>query len=207
MSRLVYIWQQSWLVIVAAFCSGLLMAATNAGLSARITSNKNAKMSKLMSGLLPQASAFERLEQPFELVTTKGRLEAVDLYKASDPSGALVGWVFVASGQGFSDKIELIVAVDKGFERLAGFRVLACSETPGFGDKIRESTFQRQFEGAPAGDLELVRFGDPGLIDRQIVAITGATVSSNAVVSILNMALDSLRMQMKQKGLLADGSQ
>jgi len=205
MSRLVYIIQNSWLVMVAAFISGLLMAATNAGLSTRIEQNKAARLNELMTGLLPQARSFARLEPQFHLVSSKGKQEEIAVYKGLDEAGQCTGWVFLAAGQGFADKIELIVAVDKDFEHLAGFRVLTCSETPGFGDKIRQPEFQRQFEGAPAGGLELVRFGDRAKIDQQIVAITGATVSSNAVVSILNQTIEYLRSQMLEKGMIGDG--
>ncbi len=205
MSRLAYVWQQSWLVLIAAFLSGLLMAGTNAALSGRIAQNKVVALNRLMQGLLPHADSFSRLDQAFELPGKKGRTELVYVYKAVDRQQGCVGWAFVATGQGFSDKIELIVAVDPQFRKLAGFRVLTCSETPGFGDKIRLPDFQSQFEGAPVGQLQLVRFGDPSRIDHEIISITGATVTSNAVVTLLNNTLEALRGQMIQRGLVSDG--
>jgi electron transport complex protein RnfG len=180
------------------------MAATDLGLAGRIEQNKQQRLKELMAGLLPQASSFTELESRFSLSDAKGRSQPVVVYRAADSQARCVGWAFVAQGQGFSDRIELIVAVDAGFTRLAGFRVLTCSETPGFGDKIRQPDFQRQFEGAPGGGLELVRFGDRSKVDQQIVAITGATVTSNAVVEILNKTLEGLRSQMMEKGLIGD---
>jgi Na+-translocating ferredoxin:NAD+ oxidoreductase RnfG subunit len=79
--------------------------------------------------------------------------------------------------------------------------VLASNETPGFGDKIKKDYLGRQFEGAPAGRLELVKTGDEGKIDSEIVAISGATVSSEAVVKTFNTYIGKVKEQLQAKGM------
>ena len=47
--------------------------------------------------------------------------------------------------------------------------------------------------------LNLVKTGDPKKIDSDIVAITGATVSSNAVVDIINNILPQIKKAIEEK--------
>jgi electron transport complex protein RnfG len=188
--------QQSWLLIVASFFFGLLIAVTNAALSPRIVQNKINKRNRLVGVLLPEAKNFV-LDTEIEIESIQGKKEKVEVYRAMSEAGKCVGWAFNAAGSGFADKIELVVAVDKDFEKLAGFDVLASNETPGFGDQIKYDYYRDQFKGAPAEELKLVTSGEPKNIDAEIVAISGATVSSEAVVEIINSFLTQIKEQMK----------
>ena len=196
--------QQSWLLIISSFCFGLLIAITNAAWAPRIEQNKIDKLNRLMGGLLPKATEFE-LETEFEIKSAKGKKAKSTVYKAVSDAGKCAGYCFNASGSGFADKIELVVAVDKDFEKIAGFDVLTSNETPGFGDQIKLPWYRSQFAGAPAEELKLVKTGDAEKIDSEIVAVTGATVSSEAVVEIINNTITQIKDQMQKKGLIGNG--
>jgi electron transport complex protein RnfG len=202
MSKIKYFIQQSWLLIVSSFIFGLLIAATNYALSERIEANKTEKFNLLTGTLLPGAKP--ELATQVEIDSIGGKKEKVDIYKAVTKMGECVGWSFKATGSGFQDKIELVVAVDKNFEKIAGFNVLSSNETPGFGDQIKGNFYQNQFKSAPVDVLKLVKTGDPKKIDSEIVAITGATVSSEAVVKIINNYLLQIKKQMQEKGLISN---
>ena len=191
--------QQSWLLIVASFFFGLLIAVTNAALSPKIVQNKINKRNRLVGAMLPDAKDFVLLEAEIEIESIQGKKEKIEVYRAMSEAGECVGWSFNAAGSGFADKIELVVAVDKDFEKLAGFDVLASNETPGFGDQIKYDYYRDQFKGAPAEELKLIPSGDPKKIDAEIVAISGATVSSESVVEIINNFLRQIKEQMQQK--------
>lgn len=205
MSKIKHFVEQSWLLIASSFCFGLLIAVTNAALLPKIEENKATKLNKLTMALLPEAKEFIKVEEEIEVELSGGKKERAKVYKALSEAGECVGWSFNASGQGFADKIELVVAVDSRFEKIAGFNVLASSETPGFGDQIKSSYYRGQFIGAPAEKLDLIKSGDAGKIDSEIVSITGATVSSEAVIQIINTYLLQIKEQVKEKGLIADG--
>jgi len=205
MSKIKYFIEQSWLLIAASFCFGLLIAVTNAALLPKVQENKAAKLHKLTVFLLPGAKRFVEVDAEIEVKLAGGKKEKVKVYKALSDADECVGWSFNAGGQGFADKIELVVAVDKGFEKIAGFNVLACNETPGFGDRIKSLNFRSQFVGVPAEKLKLVKTGDPEKIDSEIVSITGATVSSEAVIGIINTFLIQIKDHIQQKGLTGDG--
>ncbi len=196
--------EQSWLLIVSSFIFGLLIAVTNAAWSPRVEQNKIDKINHLMDSLLPQAKQFDKAAE-LKVLSAKGKELTTKVYKALSQQGKCVGWSFNAEGPGFADKIELIIAVDGAFRKFAGFAVLASNETPGFGSRIKEDFFASQFKNAPAGKVKLVKTGDAEKIDDEIVAITGATVSSEAVVKIFNTYVDNVKAQLQKKGLLNKG--
>ena len=196
--------EQSWLLIVSAFCFGLLIAVTNAAWSPMIEQNRIDKLNDLMGGLLRKAERFEP-EAELEIKSAKGKKVKTSVYKAVSEQDGCVGWAFIATGAGFADKIELVVAVDKDFGSFAGFAVLASNETPGFGDRMKLPSWRNQFAGAPAGKLTLSKTGDIEKIDSEIVAISGATVSSEAVVAIINNSITQIKDQMIKKGLIGNG--
>jgi len=196
--------QQSWLLIAASFFFGLLIAVTSAALSPRIEQNKINKRNRLVGALLPEAKDFVPVEGEIEIESIQGKKETVEVFRAMSEAGECVGWSFNAIGPGFADKIELIVAVDNNFEKFAGFDVLASAETPGFGNQIKFDYFRDQFKGAPAEGLKLATSGDNTKIDSEIIAISGATISSEAVVDIINNAITQMKKQIQQKGLIGN---
>ncbi len=204
MSKIKHFIEQSWLLIVASFLFGLLIAITNAAWAPRIEQNKIDKLNRLMGGLLPQAKNFNS-QGEVEINSAKGKKLKSTIYKAVSDTNECLGWAFNTIGSGFADKIELVIAVDKDFKTFAGFAVLASNETPGFGDKIKLAYYRDQFAGAPAQKLDVSKTGDDKIIDSQIVAITGATVSSEAVVKIVNNAASQIKEQMLQKGFITNG--
>lgn len=154
-----------------------------------------------MGGLLPKAESFQ-LQTELEVESAKGKKVKSNIYKALSDAGKCVGWVFNTSGPGFADKIELVVAVDENFQNFAGYAVLASNETPGFGDKIKLPYYRNQFAAAPADQLKLIKTGNAEKIDSEIVAISGATVSSEAVVKIINNSIAQIKGQMLKKELI-----
>ena len=207
MFKIKYFVQQSWLLIVASFCFGLLIAVTSAGLSPRIRQNEINKRNRLVSALLPEAKNFILIEEQVEIQSLQRKKENVEIYRAMSEAGECVGWNFEATGSGFADKIKLVIAVDKNFEKIAGFDVLSSNETPGFGDQIKYDYFRDQFKGAPAGELKLVTVGERDQIDSQIVAISGATISSEAVVEIVSNSVTQVKEQLRKKGIIGNDKQ
>lgn len=111
------------------------------------------------------------------------------VYAARDEAGALVGWAIAAKGPGFQDDITLIYGFDPLERRLVGMRVLDSRETPGLGDKIyKDDSFVSGFEAlAVDPEIVLVKKGERSS-ENEVDAITGATISSRAVVRIINGA-------------------
>ena len=203
MLKIKHFFQQSWLLITASFFFGLLIAVTSAALSPRIEQNKVNKRNRLVGAILKEAKNFV-LDSEIEIESMQGQKEKIEVFRAMSETDECVGWSFNAIGPGFADKIELVVAVDKDFLYLKGFDVLSSNETPGFGNQIKFDYFRDQFKGAPAGELRLATSGDNTKIDSEIIAISGATISSEAVVDIINNSVTQIKKQIKEIGLIGN---
>jgi len=105
-------------------------------------------------------------------------------YRIRSEAGKLEGYVFVRMGPGLWGEITATVGFDASLERLTGVDFLSQSETPGLGARITESWFREQFRGK-RGPFTTVPEGEPSQ-ENQFDAITGATLTSNYVKSILN---------------------
>jgi electron transport complex protein RnfG len=196
--------EESWLLLVSAVLFGCLLACLNAAWQPLIQQNEINKFNQLAGGLLSGAEQFETALKAVPVDIGKGKMYNVQVKKGTDTAGNLIGWAFVIEGSGFADKIKLVVGVDAAFEKLAGFGVLSSNETPGFGDKItiKDGFYQSQYKGAPVAELTLSKTGDAEEIDGEIIAISGATVTSEAVVKIFNTFLLPIKDAMAAKGLL-----
>lgn len=101
------------------------------------------------------------------------------------------GYVFIRTGPGLWGDIMAMVGFDKDLERLTGVDFLKQSETPGLGARISESWFREQFRGKK-GPFDTVAEGVQTK-ENEFDALTGASITSNAVKSILNSAIDQVR--------------
>jgi electron transport complex protein RnfG len=127
-------------------------------------------------------------------VDIEGRL----VYKLFDYQDRLVGFAYLSEGQGYQGKIKILFGVDEDLERLLGIEIIESVETPGLGAKISQDTFKEQFRNLTTlNNLECVKF-DP-YKENQIKAITSATVSSRAVVKIVNEGLEELKLLVKNE--------
>jgi electron transport complex protein RnfG len=102
-----------------------------------------------------------------------------------------VGLALVAAEPGFQDVVKIIFGYDPEKKQLIGMKVLESKETPGLGDKIeKDGRFVAQFDGAqvPLVGVKQGKRAKPSEIDM----ITGATISSRAVIRIINNKLKAL---------------
>ena len=205
MPKIKYFFQQSWLLIAASFFFGVLIAIANASWKEKIYYNLNVyKFNKLAKEVLPEAANFEDAVPSMTIETASGKKLTTTVKKGLDANGDILGWAFICKGAGFQDQIQLILVVDKNFEKIIGYGVLSSNETPGFGDKIKNAYYRNQFKDAPVGPLTLTKTGNPDKIDSDIVAISGATVSSTAVVNIINEFLPAVKEKMQTEGLIGN---
>ncbi|NLJ81057.1 MAG: FMN-binding protein [Firmicutes bacterium] len=109
-----------------------------------------------------------------------------DAYLAYDDGGHPLGYAFPLNGQGLWGSIRGFIGISPGFDRLLGLEFVEQNETPGLGGRIDEAWFKNQFQG-----LEL-RAGEDIAYGSGLDAITGATSSSQAVLSLLNAAIAEL---------------
>ena len=93
---------------------------------------------------------------------------------------------FPYSGSGLWGPIEGIIAIQPDFKRLEGITISRQEETPGLGSRITEAEYLAQFQGKRFTEgLKLVQPGRTDA-DNEIDSITGATMTTDAFIKILN---------------------
>lgn len=107
-------------------------------------------------------------------------------YQAFDADNNLVGYSFFQDQSGSQSVITLAGGIDTDY-KITGIKIMSHAETPGLGAKIVESAFTDQFKGVAESDLMLSKNG--GAID----AITGASISSQAVIDGILSKIDEIK--------------
>ena len=176
---------QAWLILLLAAFFGSSLAGVEIALKPRIEKNKRNETFGQIPFLAPGGSSQKSVET---------RLGGIRVIRVLSQKGDFLGWVLPASGQGFADRIELLVGLDRKAERITGLYVLDQKETPGLGSHIQDKDgFLEGFQGQPADKPLRVVKGPPVPRSGGIRAITGATISSLSVCNIVNRAVRDFR--------------
>ncbi len=181
--------QDAWLVLVLALLFGSALAAIHLGLSGRIEQNKIEETYRAIPQLVEGAVAERTEEVPFDDRTA---------YKAFDEAGEHVGWVVPARQSGYSGPIDLLIGLSPDATRITGLYVLSHIETPGLGDKIatEDIDYPGRFDDKSAAKPLTLTKSTPAPGSNEVQAITGATVSSRAVLDGVNKGVRRFRRSM-----------
>jgi len=185
---------QARLVIGLALFFGAGLAAVHVLLSPLIAANKENETLDAIPTLVPGAERDK--SEPLQVEDANGKQQRV--YRARKADDTLAGWVVIASGQGFVDKIELLIGLAPTGDAVTGLFVLSQKETPGLGNYITSpEKFTHQFRGAPA-DPPLVVKKNNRTEPYHIKPLTAATISSESVCDIVNAAVAGLGERLKE---------
>jgi len=117
-------------------------------------------------------------EGAFSKIETELSTGIVEVYEADNKAG----YVFTAEDKGFGGKITVMVGVDSNGE-ITGVKVTGHTETPGLGTKAMTAEYLSQYNG----EVSVTRTNEPD--KTRIDAVTGATVSSNAIFRAVDASL------------------
>ena len=141
--------------------------------------------------VLADADSFEKID--LEEYLTKSNLEKLDfdaileVYKGYS-NGKFCGYAFTAETKGYGGKIKVIIGINEE-GRTTGVRIIESNETPGLGSKASEEPFISQLIGIlPKKPLSVVKGKKTS--DDEIEAISGATITSKAMVKAVQAAID-----------------
>lgn len=101
------------------------------------------------------------------------------------------GFVIIVRGAGLWGEIRTVLAFETDLETIKGIDFISQNETPGLGARITESWFKQQFRGKslPLETVPEDTADEPNEVD----AITGATATTNAVMSIVEDGAQRVR--------------
>lgn len=110
-----------------------------------------------------------------------------EVVQAKDASGSPIGYAFtVTTSEGYGGDIQFAMGV-KDDNTLNGISILAIGETAGLGMKADTDEFKSQFADKNVEKFEYTKNGATD--DSQIDALSGATITTNAMVNGVNAGL------------------
>lgn len=178
------------ITVVSGLLLGLVYGITKEPIAA---AQENAKQ-EAFQAVLPGADSFETYEDfdgesASTLLKENGYTEE-DITEAAvgkDAAGETVGYVVnVTTHEGYGGDIQISVGIASD-GTVKGIEMLSISETAGLGMKAAETEFKDQFKDKNVEKFSYTKTGESG--DDMIDAISGATITTNAVVNAVDSAL------------------
>ncbi len=179
--------------------SGSFLATVGHLTKERIALNKQREIEDAIIQVIPGTASSQKLYEERDF----------SVYEGQDQEGNVVGLAIHASGIGFQDKITLMLGTNTSLKRINRLAILDQKETPGLGAKIASNeSFLKYWENRDSsGTISLRKpavSAAEELLPSEINTITGATISSEAVLSIVNNALEQARMLIKEGKLSSE---
>ncbi|MBN1917737.1 MAG: FMN-binding protein [Verrucomicrobia bacterium] len=184
---------------VAAVVLGLVYGATKPRIEAEEVKAKEQALRDVHPGAMR-----------FEQITTEHAVDGTPFvyYEAYNADNVLVGYAFEGHANGYSSTIELTVGLDKDEQTITGIKITKQQETPGLGANCvksggskyiweifsraeaagEDTGFQSQFS-----NLAVNALGDDG-IPSNVRALSGATITTNAVLRALRTAISDYQV-------------
>ena len=142
------------------------------------------------------AAAFEEVKMDDTLIQTiRDQLDQEgykaqsieEIMRAEDQSGEMLGYAFtVVTSEGYGGDIQFSMGVQND-GTLNGISILSIGETAGLGMNADTPAFKDQFVGKQVEQLQYTKNG--ATQDDEINAISGATVTTNAMTNGVNAGL------------------
>lgn len=155
------------------FLSSSVLAVVNGITEPKIKLQKEKEESLALKEALPEAASFKPVFQKARII----------YYTAYDSHARLNGFVIKSQEKGYSANIEVLAGLNLNLE-IVNVRILFQNETPGLGNRISEPPFLEQFKGKNLDTFS------------QVQAITGATVSSGAVINAVKRRISELKEEL-----------
>ncbi len=179
--------------------SGSFLATVGHLTKERIALNKQRETEEAIIQVVPGTVSSQKLYEERDL----------SVYGGKDEEGNIVGFAIKASGNGFQDKITLMLGTNTSLKKINRLAILDQKETPGLGAKITDrDSFLKYWENRDcSGTISLRKpavSAAEKLLPSEINTITGATISSEAVLRIVNTSLEQVREIIKEGKLSSE---
>jgi electron transport complex protein RnfG len=158
-------------ITVVVLISVTLLAFTESFTREQLAAQEHQQVIEKLEAMFPDMSDYDFIDDLYILYASQTK----------------IGYAFIATGSGYGGDISILVALDDT-ETVKGIIILSQQETPGIGARITGNEFTGQFGGLDINDINLMQNGG------QIDGLTGATISSTAVVNaVRDTALEKIK--------------
>lgn len=177
------------LAVIVGTCTALL-AFTHAITKDPIENTRIENERNAMKEVMASATDFEKID----IVSPDSNSTILEINKAVNGSET-VGYTFSVNTKGYGGFVNFLVGIDES-SNLTGMKVLTHGETPGLGANSATEDFQSQFVDKPTENgISYVKGGEPK--ENEISAITGATITTEAITTGINDAINYYNENLK----------
>ncbi len=180
------------ITLVSGICLGFVYDVTKGPIEQATIAANNATYREVLStaeSFETAAGSEETIEATAEEFGTLGygSVAIESVLEGRDASGNVVGYVINSlSKNSYGGAVKLSIGFDMD-GTITGVGIREISDTPGLGLKAKEPAYRDQFIGKNADVLTVTKSGQAA--DNEINAISGATITSDAVTNAVNAAL------------------
>lgn len=167
------------LFVIAAICTALL-AGTNLLTKDKIAEIAVQAENEAKAAVITADSFSDALE-----ITADGK--TYTYYEATNSDGTVTGYVIAITTKSYGGDLACMVGISAD-EKITGVEITEINDTAGLGMKAQNEDFLKQYFGKSAG----IKVNKNTSSDTEIKAITGATITSQAVTDAVNEAFNVL---------------
>ncbi len=167
----------------------LLLGFTNSATQDKIAERMALDAENARKEVLASADSFETVDEAESIFQENSGLATVKEAYVGFKGDSIVGYVFSVVTKGYGGEMTITVGIeDSGM--ISGVKIGQNQETPGLGSKAAEKPFISQLSGfVPGKPLKVVKGVKNA--SEEIDAISGATITSRAVVNAVQAAVDA----------------
>ena len=185
---------------VITLISGLLLGVVNDITAGPIASQQAKEKEEAYKAVFAEAASFEVVTSGEDadlesyLDENGYKAQSIDeVMLAKDDAGNELGYAFsVTTSEGYGGDIQFAMGIqDDG--TLNGISILSISETAGLGMRATTDDFKNQFKDKNVEKFTYTKTGATS--DDEIDALSGATITTNAMTNGLNAGLASFRYE------------
>ncbi len=182
---------------IAALC----LAFVNTVTSPIITENSQKADEEAQRQVLPEATSFKKSDfSESDIPVGSENSVRIESFNVGLANNYGIGYVVTAvSSAGYGGDVRVMIGLDNNL-CVTKAKILQSSETAGLGANASKPDFIDQYIGK-TGPLSVIKNAEPN--DEEISAISGATITSKAVTSCVNAAVELVSSKLEQ-GFTAD---
>ena len=158
-----------------------LLAGTDLLTKDQIAQQKEAAAAAARELVLPGVKDFEETQ-------AKDADGESTVYYVGKDGGEIAGYVFTTTASSYGGQIQVMTGIQADGS-VSGVELLSIDDTPGLGMNAQKAEFRAQYHQAipESGAFEVIKSGEKQ--DGQIMAMTGATITSRGVTDAVNKAI------------------
>ena len=184
--------KNTFALLIITLVAGLLLGVVYEITKAPIAAEQQRAKEDAYKEVFSDADTFEEIEvteqETNEILKEQGMDATInEIMRVLDKNGSFLGYVLtVTDHEGYGGDIQFAMGVREDVT-VNGISFLSISETAGLGMKAQEDDFKNQFAGKSVEQFVYTKNGAKE--DDEIDAISGATITTNAVTNGVNAGL------------------